>query len=755
MPRCPWEGMLPFLGSDGLDDATRAVIERHVEGCVICKLALEGLVRGSTDRPAFLPGPERLPRIPGFEIQRELGRGAMGVVYLAMQTGLDRQVAVKILPSAVSSDAIPTARRRWLREARAVSSIRHPNVVPLFDYGEEDGWFFLVLEYIPGGSLKKRLAEPLPPRVAAGLVETIARAVGYIHGRGVLHLDLKPSNILLDCEDNPSWDRVIPRVSDFGLAVFNDADVSETSLAGPRGTPSYMAPEQTAASQSKIGPAADIYALGAILFELLTGRPPFQGTSAIETLDQVRGQEPVEPRRLNPAIPRDIEIICLTCLQKDPGRRYGSADALAEDLRRWLDGRPILARPVSSLEKAWRWCRRRPAIASLIAALALTLVCGFVGLFALWRLSEAERARTEDARQLAEDNAKFASSALAEINEALGFALSEPLSEERILATAYSLRKQSRKLKNYRSLSPRSLHGLGVVERLLAERLLSHGKRDEAKALLIDSVAILKECRQLDLNDESILWQLTRSLLVSGDLAAENFASDEALALYDQASSLLGSLRTVSYRVELINDLYRARRKVVDQLTRRGEAVRARRVFEANLRMFDSIDSTLADQPELMFLKGNAHDPEAWAEALVGLIRSRCSAQDLDAAAVPRHGFKLMDLASSTAAEQRKIGRLADAELTAARLMAFGRRLVEHYPGQAESHMVLSEAHFQVSKNAWKHKDLRLVEEALRQALKSARHAVSLNPQREDARHLVDRLLPRLVVFDAGRSKPK
>jgi eukaryotic-like serine/threonine-protein kinase len=812
MPRCPWEGMLPFIGSDGLDDATYAVIERHVESCEICKLALEELVRGLTDRPVLPPGSDRLPRIPGFEIQHELGRGAMGVVYMATQTGLDRKVALKVLASAVGPDGIPTVRRRWLREARAVSSIRHPGVVPLFEYGEEDGWFFLVLEYIPGGSLKKRLAEPLPPRVAAGLVETIARAVGHIHSRGMLHLDLKPSNILLDCEDHASWDRVIPRVSDFGLAVFNDADLSEASLAGARGTPSYMAPEQTGATPSKVGPAADIYALGAVLYELLTGRPPFQGTSTIETLDQVRGQDPVPPRRLNPAIPRDLEIICLTCLRKDPVRRYGSAEALTEDLRRWLDGRPILARPLSSFAKAWRWCGRRPAVAALIAALALTLVSGFVGVFVLWRLSEAERARTESARQLAEENATFASSALNEVNHALIFALSETLSEERMLATAYSLRKQASHLKNYRGLNPRSLHGLGVVEHLLAARLLTHGKREEARALLIDSVAILGECRLLDLGDESILWQLTRSLLLSGGLAVQDSAFDEALAFYDQASSLLGSLRTVSYRVELINELYWARRNVADQLTRRGDAVRARRAFEANLRMFDSMANTLADQPELTCLKeltladlspddsaivrlqstvrrfpeghylrneverritgwltvnpfsestmassltGSTHDPEAWAEALVGLIRTRCSAQGLDAAAVPTLGFKLMDFAGSTSAEQRHIGRLADAERTAARLMGFARWLVQNYPVQPESHMVLSEAHFQVSKNAWAREDHAAVEQALRQALESARHAVSLSPQREDARRLVDRILPRLVVFDAGRAKPE
>ena len=274
--------------------------------------------------------------------------------------------------------------------------------MPLYDYGEADGWFFLVLEYIPGGTLKQRLAEPLPPRVAAKLVETIARAVGYIHDHGLLHLDLKPSNILLDCEGNGPWERVTPRISDFGLAHSSDeAGASEKSLPGLRGTPSYMAPEQASASHAEVGPAADIHALGAILYELLTGRPPFQGTSMLETLDQVRGQKPVPPRRLNPKIPRDLETIALKCLEKNPSRRYASAEALADDLNRFREGRPIKARPVSPIEHAWRWCRRQPVIAALAATLLLTVIGSFLGLFALLRRSEALRSRSEANYQVA------------------------------------------------------------------------------------------------------------------------------------------------------------------------------------------------------------------------------------------------------------------------------------------------------------------------------------------------------------------
>ncbi len=357
MSSCPGEETLFSLGTESLDDGSFAAIEEHVEDCPECQAVLEGLAHRRRHPTVALPGPERWPLIPGFEIQSRLGRGAMGVVYLATETGLDRPVALKILPGALGPDASTSPRRRWLREARAVSSVRHPNIVPLYDYGEADEWFFLVLEYVPGGTLRKRLTEPLPPRVAAGLMETIARAVGYIHGRGLLHLDLKPSNILLDCEETDPWDRVSPRISDFGLALPDDGSgSSETSLAGIRGTPSYMAPEQAVASRAGVGKPADIHALGAILYEMLTGRPPFQGTSTLETLDQVRSQNPVAPRQLNSKIPRDMETIALKCLEKNPNRRYTSAEALVDDLTYFLEGCPIKARPVSAIEHTWRWC---------------------------------------------------------------------------------------------------------------------------------------------------------------------------------------------------------------------------------------------------------------------------------------------------------------------------------------------------------------------------------------------------------------
>ena len=319
------------------------------------------------------------PAIPGFVIEGVLGRGGMSVVYQAWQPQLARRVAIKV----VSASALIGAedRRRWLREAQAIGRVRHPNVVQLHEAGEEDGCLYLVLDLIAGGSLADRVNGPLPARVTVGLMATIAGAVDQIHRAGMLHLDIKPSNILLDGLPDGPWDQVTPMIADFGIArAGDDPGATATGQIGVRGTPSFMAPEQIAGDRATIGPRSDVFALGATLYGLLTGRPPFQAASVIETLDLVRTREPAPLRTLVPGLPRDLETIALTCLRKDPRRRYASASALADDLRRWIDGFPIRARPVSKLDHAARWCRRRPAFASLLAVLAFTVASSIVGL---------------------------------------------------------------------------------------------------------------------------------------------------------------------------------------------------------------------------------------------------------------------------------------------------------------------------------------------------------------------------------------
>ena len=275
---------------------------------------------------------------------------------------------------------------RFLAEAEAVARLQHPNIVQIHHIGEADGLPFFELEFLDGGSLDRRLdGTPWPARRAAVLMEPLARGVAEAHRQGIVHRDLKPGNILLAADGTP-------KITDFGLAKLLDLDSGLTRTDSIMGSPGYMAPEQAEGHAHHAGPAADVYSLGAILYELLTGGPPFRGTTALEILDQVKNAEPVPPSRLVPGLPRDIETIALKCLQKEPGKRYDTAAALAEDLRRFLGGESILARPVGPIERGWRWCRRNPIVAALTAALAATLVLATAAsLAAYWRMSTLAR----------------------------------------------------------------------------------------------------------------------------------------------------------------------------------------------------------------------------------------------------------------------------------------------------------------------------------------------------------------------------
>lgn len=314
------------------------------------------------DSPAA-SAPSNLPVIPGYAIAGVLGRGGMGVVYEARHLALKRTVALKMV--LAGGHAGPSELARFRIEAEAVARLQHPNIVQIHEIGEADGHPYCALEYIAGGNLAKRLGgQPLATREAARLVEALARAMQLAHSRNVVHRDLKPANVLLAADGTP-------KVTDFGLARQLDDDRGQTQVGSVVGTPNYMAPEQAAGEAHTAGPAADVYALGAILYECLTSRPPFRGATVAETLEQVRTKEPEPPRRLRPNVPRDLETICLKCLRKEPERRYASAEALAEDLRRWAAGEPIAARPVGSLERTALWIRRKPARAGVVLALLL------------------------------------------------------------------------------------------------------------------------------------------------------------------------------------------------------------------------------------------------------------------------------------------------------------------------------------------------------------------------------------------------
>jgi hypothetical protein len=305
------------------------------------------------------------PDVPGYEIVGVLGRGGMGVVYKARQKGLGRLVALKMILHGEHAGS--AERRRFRAEGEAIARLQHPNIVQIFEVGVHQGKPFFSLEFLPGGSLESRLrAAPAPTREAAALVETLSRAVAAAHRAGLVHRDLKPANVLFSADG-------APKITDFGLAKKLD-EAGQTQSGAVLGTPSYMAPEQARGQGKAVGPAADVYSLGAILYDCLTGRPPFQAPTVLETLAQVLGNDPPPPSRLNARVPRDLETICLKCLHKSPERRYASAEALADDLHRFLAGEAIRARPEGVLGKLGRtlWRQRLPLAVGLLATLALT-----------------------------------------------------------------------------------------------------------------------------------------------------------------------------------------------------------------------------------------------------------------------------------------------------------------------------------------------------------------------------------------------
>jgi serine/threonine protein kinase len=346
-----------------------------------------------------------LPVVPSYEIIKELGHGGMGVVYLAWQTSLKRLVALKRI--RVSDHADERARARFRTEAEAVARLQHPNIVQIHEIGEAEGLPFISLEYVEGRSLAEYLrGKPLPPLQAAALVQTLAQAVHHAHERGIIHRDLKPANVLLafsresatsaDIGRLPLSD-CVPKITDFGLAKLVDLEQGQTQSGEIMGTAAYVSPEQAMGTTAKVGRGTDVYSLGAILYELLTGRPPFLVATIFDAMVELLYKEPLPPRRLQPGIPRDLETICLKCLEKETARRYPGAAALAEDLRRFQAGEPIAARPVGRLERGWRWCRRNPLVAGLVAAVAVAL-CGGTSI-ATWQAVVArDQARRADAK---------------------------------------------------------------------------------------------------------------------------------------------------------------------------------------------------------------------------------------------------------------------------------------------------------------------------------------------------------------------
>ncbi len=438
MDHCPSSNQLDLFLQEEVNVPEGEALAAHVEGCPHCQKVLDQLARagystngsqsetrdgpdGTDEEERFLQrlkeqgplakgfSPASSPSTalrddsarpalaaPGYEILNELGRGGMGVVYRARQLRLKRVVALKtVRPGDLASSAEVA---RFQAEAEAVARLDHPHIVPVYEVGEHEGQQFFAMKLIEGPNLDRALADGTWPgagdrqRAAAGLLRTLAQAVHYAHQRGILHRDLKPANVLLD-------DQGQAYLTDFGLARRLDAPTVTGSILG---TPSYMAPEQ--AGGGSLTTAVDVYGLGAIFYQLLTGRPPFRADTPLETLLLVKQTEPVRPRTLRPELDRDLETICLKCLEKHPNRRYGSAEALADDLDLWLAGKPIRARPVGPVERLVKWARRRPAVAAVYALLLLagSLALGGGGATWLWLRADSQSRRTAEALEQAE-----------------------------------------------------------------------------------------------------------------------------------------------------------------------------------------------------------------------------------------------------------------------------------------------------------------------------------------------------------------
>ncbi|HEX8199742.1 MAG TPA: protein kinase, partial [Isosphaeraceae bacterium] len=435
MSLCPSDEDFVRLLREQLDGNDQDRIVAHVQRCPVCRERLEGLTPGrlapadgrheadvgadphattapgpadpfatadptppdpyATADPDTLsplgPMPDEGPVVADYEILAELGHGGMGVVYRARQRSLNRAVALKMIRHG--SRARPDQLARFRIEAEAVARLHHANIVQIYDIGEAEGLPFFSLELLPGGSLAERLAgTPQPEATSAALLVTLARAMHAAHGAGIVHRDLKPANVLFDADGTP-------KITDFGLAKRLEHEDGQTQTGQVMGTPSYMAPEQAGGRVAGIGPPTDVYALGAILYEMLTGRPPFKGATPMETLRQVLDEEPVPPSRLRPRISRDVETICLKCLAKDPRRRYADAAELADDLDRYRAGEPIRARRTPPWERGLKWSRRHPTAATLLAT-AATLLIGLIGAWA-WYLRWAQARDRREVQRIA------------------------------------------------------------------------------------------------------------------------------------------------------------------------------------------------------------------------------------------------------------------------------------------------------------------------------------------------------------------
>ena len=478
------------------------------------------------------------PTVPEYDIVRELGRGGMGVVYLAHHRELKRPVALKMILAGAHSD--PETRSRFRREAEAIARLQHPGIVQIHNVGENTGRPFIALEYVEGSDLARQMAgTTIAPRTAAALMETLARIMHHAHERGIVHRDLTPRNVLLARTTSSSGfsfnggsELFEPKITDFGLAKQLDSDIHQTHTGVVMGTPSYMSPEQAQGS-SEIGPAADIHALGAILYELLTGRPPFLAETRLATLNQVIEREPVAPTQLQPRVPRDLETICLKCLAKSPGRRYATAAEMAGDLRRFLIDEPIHARPVSRYERASKWVRRHPTATALLGVVLLSLLTLAVGGVTYNSRIRSERDRAEESFELAMRAVDEMLSEVGEVQLAM-----EPRMEGKrrtLLAKALALQKD---LLNQKRDDPRVRFETAQAHRRMADVFRQLEQHSEAIAEYDAAIALLNRLQAQSPADPRYRQEIAHSRNFQGEVHRAAGRLEQAEAAYRDAAEI-------------------------------------------------------------------------------------------------------------------------------------------------------------------------------------------------------------------------
>jgi serine/threonine protein kinase len=539
----------------------------------------------------------KLPSVPGYEILSVLGRGGMGVVYKARQVALKRLVALKMILSA--EHAGDEALARFKIEAEAVARLRHPYIVQVFESGNAAGHPYLALEFIEGGTLSQKLAgTPLAAREAAVLCQRLAEGMQAAHAAGVVHRDLKPQNVLLD---GGSLDH--PKIADFGLAKTLDDDSGRTRTGQVMGTPSYMSPEQADGHLDQIGARTDVYALGAILYELLTGRPPFRGTSPLDTLEQVRTQDPVPPSHLSPTVPRDLEAICLKCLEKQSHKRYASAQALSDDLGRFLSNRPTIARPTTSLENAWKFARRNKVVVGVVVALLFATIISTISA-GVARFQTAEAKKQEDEAKKQEREAKkqlhAAHVATLKLHQQTGQHRQAIKLADEILAEDCDDKVEIR-LQKLESLMAVSAHPKAVEEVAILKKMPLGDKEGRIKLVEVelDRKGDLKE-RTTKINEA----------IKMGLPPGDNEYAQALIAESDEAS-----IRLLNQAIEKNPYHYTAHQVLAMLLMIVGRSAPAREIAIRGQTLFPEDPTFLAIRAECEALDGNADKARALVES--------------------------------------------------------------------------------------------------------------------------------------------